>query len=89
VGEHLDRWLSSKRSIRSTTRANYERDIRLYLTPTLGRTPLAELRPHHIDDLYNALLSRRPQPATASLVRHLHSTLRAALNSATKRRLLA
>lgn len=88
VAEHLDRWLASKRSIRATTRRNYERDIRKYLTPALGTIPLADLRPHHVDDAYNSLLARAPQPASASLVRHLHSTLRGALNAATKRRLI-
>lgn len=87
VQQHLQRWLLSKRSIRPTTRLGYQTDIRKYLDPSIGHLRLADLRAHHIDQLYAALLSGRT-PASPSTIRHLHTTLRAALNAAVLRRLI-
>lgn len=87
VAQHLDLWVASKRSIRETTRRGYETDIRKYLHSAIGHIRLADLRAHHIDEMYSALLSRR-DPASPSTIRHLHTTLRASLNAAVKRRLI-
>jgi len=62
--------------------------VRRYLVPTLGRTKLIELRPHHLDSLYGDLINGRIPGATAITVHHVHRTLRSALNSAVKRRLI-
>ena len=85
VGTYLQQWLEGKRSIRDTTRRNYEAHIRRYLMPSLGRVKLLDLRPHHIDGVYNELLR---SGANVTTVHHLHRTLRSALNTAVKRRLL-
>jgi len=43
VGEYAWRWLKASHRIRETTRALYERHIRLRIDPGLGDVPLAEL----------------------------------------------
>jgi len=88
VEQYLTAWLDGKRKLRDTTRRNYSTHLRLYLVPALGRTRLADLRPDHIDQLYNDLLSGRYVGATVVTVQHVHRTLRAALNAAVKRRMI-
>jgi hypothetical protein len=80
VNEYLTQWLASKKSIRETTRRGYASDIRKYLVPGLGHQRLVDLRPHHLDLLYAALMSDAESPASPSTIRHLHTTMRAALN---------
>jgi integrase len=89
VADYLDDWLNSKRGLRAATRRNYAGHIRQYLDPGLGALRLAELRPHHIDRLYSEMLDLGRGPATAATVHHVHRTLRSALNSAVKRRMLS
>ena len=86
VGNYLRQWLEAKRSIRETTRRNYEAHVRRYLDPELGSIRIVDLRPHHIDQLYSRML--RDGPASINTVHHVHRTLRSALNTAVKRRLL-
>jgi len=88
VGDYLRQWLAGKRALRDSSRRNYESDIRRYLEPALGRLRLADLRPHHIDLCYGDLLADPTGRVTAATVRHAHATLRAALNTAVKRRLI-
>ncbi len=88
VGQYLDQWLTSKKSIRETTRRGYTTDIEKYLAPAVGKQRLSELRPHHIDLLYAGLMTDPNSPATPSTIRHVHTTLRASLNAAVKRRLI-
>jgi integrase len=88
VGVHLWQWLRGKRALRATTRRSYEIHIRLYLGPMLGGMRLADLRPHHVDQLYAALSDSTDNRVTETTIRHIHSTLRSALNTAVKRRLI-
>lgn len=83
---YLEQWLLTKRKIRPTTVRGYESHVRLYLQPHLGRVLLAELRPHHLDAMYFDLLSSEQRGSAT--VQRIHATLRSALNSAVKRRLL-
>ena len=86
VADYLEQWLEGKRSIRATTRRSYESHIRIYLTPMLGSHRLADLRPNHVDSMYSRLIAAgQPSPTT---LRRIHATLRSALNTAVKRRLL-
>lgn len=71
VEDYLDSWLEGKRKIRDTTRRNYKTHIRRYLTPALGKHRLVELRPHHIDHLYNDLLSGRYVGTSTATVQHV------------------
>jgi len=89
VSDYLDRWLTSNRKLRDRTRRNYSTHIRLYLRPALGHLRLADLAPHHIDQLYPDPIQGRYVGATPATVHHVHRTLRSALNSAVKRRLIA
>jgi integrase len=88
VGTYLSSWLDGKRRLRETTRRSYAGHIRGYLTPALGRYRLTELRPHHIDQLYSDMLNGGHSGAGAARVQHVHRTLRAALNTAVKQRLI-
>lgn len=90
TGDYLRQWLDSKRSLRPTTRRSYEIHLRLYLIPQLGHVRLADLRPQHLDRLYAALaIAPDGRVRAAATVRRVHATLRSALNSAVKRRLIA
>lgn len=87
VGEWLDRWLAGRRKIRDTTRQGHAGYIRSYLRPHLGDVPLDELTADHIDAMLGAIEARR-RVSPASL-RQVFAVLRAALNTAVKRRLIA
>ncbi len=88
VQRFLDDWLRGKRNLRDTTRRNYETHVRRYLTPALGHYRLDALRADHIDTLYNDLMNGRYTGTGTATVHHVHRTLRSALNTAVKRRLI-
>ncbi len=88
VAAYLEQWLAGKRRLRATTRRNYATHLRRYLSPGIGGLRLSDLRPHHIDAFYGDLLAGRYAGATAATVHHVHRTLRSALNTAVKRRLI-
>ncbi len=89
VGDYLAGWLDGKRGLRPSTRRSYESHIRVYLVPTIGRIKLASLRADHLDVMYESIrrgdLRKAPSPAT---MRRLHATLRSALETAYRRRLI-
>jgi integrase len=89
VGEFLDGWLESKRNIRASTYRSYEGHIRVHVTPHIGSIHLAALRADHLDAMYASIRSGtlRPAPSIATIHR-VHATLRTALNSAYRRRLI-
>ncbi len=89
VAEYLDEWLAGKRNLRETTRRSYAMHIRRYLAPSLGHYRLQDLRADHLDALYSDLLDSRRGGTSAATVQHVHRTLRSALNTAVKRRLIA
>ena len=89
VADYLDQWLAGKRALRDTTRRAYETHIKLYLRPHLGSQRLVDLRPHHIDRMYAAILGDAERgELKPSTLRRIHATLRSALNTAVKRRLI-
>jgi len=88
VADFLDEWLVGKRNLRETTRTSYGYLIRLYLKPALGHHMLQDLRADHLDALYADLLSARGAGKSPAVVHHVHRTLRSALNTAMKRRLI-
>ena len=82
LGEYLERWLAAKAgTVRGNTLAWYRRRLRLHVLPTLGRTPLKDLRPDAVQRLYAQLLTRGLHPRT---IRHTHQTLSSALGDALK-----
>jgi integrase len=86
LGEYLEAWLTStirKRvqagRLAATTARSYESHVRVHLVPRLGRVPLRQLRPSHVDGMLADLQAEGRSPATAARVR---ATLSRALTDA-------
>jgi integrase len=77
--------------LRPTTSALYGHHIRDYLVPHLGHVRLRDLRHTHVEHLLREL-STKPgasgRPLKPSSIRRVHSTLRSALSTATRKRLI-
>ncbi len=86
TGAYLEQWLAGKRALRPSTKKSYREHLTLYLVPHLGHVRLRDLRPHHVDDMISRLLAApRRRPLSAMTVKHVHATLRTALNAAVRR----
>ncbi len=75
VAQYLDDWLAGKANLDRSTRRSYEDHVRLYLKPGLGHLRLADLRDHHVEQLYAAMrqvgrdpADRRPSPVLVRLL---------------------
>ncbi|MGA7419387.1 MAG: N-terminal phage integrase SAM-like domain-containing protein, partial [Acidimicrobiales bacterium] len=44
----VDEWRRTTVDLRSSTRARYERDLRLHILPRFGQAQLAQIRPRHV-----------------------------------------
>jgi integrase len=87
VAEYLDDWLTgASRALRPSTASTYERHIRLHILPSLGRLPVARLRPEQLDRLYAGLLAKG---LSRTSVQHIHAILRRSLSQATRRGVIA
>ena len=82
VSQVLKKWLDAK-SVRLSpvTVDRYKVAIK-HIEPVIGATPVARLRPHHIEDLYDALLSKGQSGAS---IRKAHWALRQSLAWAHRR----
>ena len=92
VAAYLEQWLSWKRGLRDTTRVSYRGHLDHYLIPALGQYRLVDLerRPELIEDWVSSLtIGMKGKPLAPASVRRVYSTLRSALNSAVKRRMLS
>ncbi len=89
LGTYLEEWLAAKRSLRPSTRQAYRSHLDLYLLPRLGHVKLQELRPHHIDRFFTEVAGGTRKPLSSTSLHRLHATLRSALASAVKRRLIS
>jgi integrase len=90
LGDYLDHWLEGKRALRPSTLRSYREHIQLYLRPRLGSLRLREVRPDDVDRLLADLSTgQRRRSLSAATQRRIYATLRAALNDAVARRLLA
>jgi len=71
VGEYAWQWLKQSHRIRETTRALYERTIRLRIVPGLGKVPLAELNRAQVVKWWGSLdhTKERTADTTYSLLR--------------------
>lgn len=86
VGAFLPRWLEGiAPSLRPHTQRFYGDQVRLHLIPALGSVPLAKLTPEAVQRFVNAKAASGLSPR---MVRHLRSTLRAALNQAVEWQLI-
>ncbi len=93
LGDYLDAWLAAKTAtdLRPSTAVSYRQHLDRYLKPRLGHLRLRDLRPSHVEQMLRAIGEpeqdgRQLGPAT---VRRVHATLRSALASATRKRLIA
>ncbi len=87
VAEWLHTWLCDykKLEIRPTTWESYESLARVHLVPAVGAIYLQDLRPEHLQKLYNDKLE---EGKSARTVRYIHHVINSALNQAVKNRLI-
>lgn len=88
VNQFLQTWLSdvAKPSVRPKTYRNYSDMLKMHIQPALGKHTLSKLTPQHVQAFLNDKLKSDLSP---KMVRHLHATLRGALNVALKWGLIA
>jgi integrase len=83
VGDLIRDWLAmASRELSPTTARGYDWIVRTYVTPTLGRVPLARLRTAQLDRFYGQLREKGGQdgkPLSAATVRQVHAIIRRAL----------
>ncbi|NSW83570.1 MAG: site-specific integrase [Syntrophothermus sp.] len=81
VGEWLDIWLNDYKrlDLRPTTWESYEVMVRCHLKPAIGHLALRDLRPEHLQHLYNEKLKAG---LSARTVRYIHHVIHCALNQA-------
>jgi len=83
VGDLIRDWLAlANRELSPTTARGYEWIVKTYITPTLGKVPLARLRTAQLDRFYAQLREKGGQdgkPLSAATVRQVHAIVRRAL----------
>src|SRR5215211_3608307 len=81
VEEYMKRWLddSVKGTVRASTYASYEGQVRRYIIPAIGCIKLGKLTPTHVQHLYREMQDRG---LSARTVRYTHAVLRRALKQA-------
>lgn len=87
VGEWLDTWLREykKPSLRPTTYDSYEVQVRCHLKPAIGHLRLRDLRPEHLQHLYN---DKAKSGLSTTTVRYIHAIMHQALEQAVKNQLV-
>lgn len=92
VGDWLAHWLASRSSPAASTVRGYAAHVRLYLVPYLGNMLLADLSAAHVQAMFTAITRQHQaagSPVTAATLHRIRATLRAALNAAVRRGLIA
>lgn len=83
VGDLIRDWSTLvNRELSPTTARGYDWIVKTYITPTLGKVPLARLRTAQLDRFYGQLRERGGQddkPLSAATVRQVHAIIRRAL----------
>ena len=82
VSEMLSKWLNSRTAQLSPATTDRYRVAIKHVTPVLGSMRVSRLRPHHIEDLYGALVS---EGQSGSSIRKIHWALRQSLAWAHRR----
>jgi hypothetical protein len=83
LGAYLDEWAEGLRLAPSTI-ASYRKNIRLHITPAIGRVPLASLTTEQVDRLYRQLERagradhREGEGLSPRTVRYVHTILSSA-----------
>ena len=84
LNDLIRRWLDLVRDdLSPSTVRGYERIIRCYIHPTIGRVSLAKLRTDQLDRFYSQLRDEGSQdggPLSPATVRQTHAVIRRALN---------
>lgn len=94
AGAYLEQWLEGRTRLRPTTRESYERYLERYLVPLLGHVQLRELRAVDIERAYAQIRAgaghgvKRKEAIKPSTLQRLHAVLKAALNTAVRRKLI-
>jgi len=91
TGAWLQEWLTSRQSLRATTRRSYESHVRLYILPALGRIPLDELSLGDVQGMFDAIIdshAKAGRPIAISTLVRARATLLAALKAAMRRGLI-
>jgi integrase len=86
LADLIDRWLElAREELSPSTIRGYERIIRSYIVPTVGKIPLNKLRTDQLDRFYTQLRERggeQGHPLSPATVRQTHAIIRRALNQA-------
>ncbi|MBI3325690.1 MAG: site-specific integrase [Nitrospinae bacterium] len=87
MGEWLDTWLHEykKPSVRPLTFDSYEALVRCHIKATIGHIPLQDLRPEHLQRLYN---DKRKAGLSPRTVRYIHAVVHGGLEQAMKSQLV-
>jgi len=91
VGVYLtQRWLPANQArLRPSTWAGYDANVRLHILPHIGRVPLRNLRPDHIERMYSDLSVEGNHVRNGGLdpktVLEIHQILRRSLDDAMRR----
>lgn len=83
VQEYIENWLENihKPTVRLSTYLNYQKLLRNYLVPGLGKIKLQKLSPQQVQAFYSQKLSEGLSPKTVS---NVHGVLHKALENAVK-----
>jgi len=83
VADYLEQWLKDCcwANLAPRTAEGYESIVRRHLIPSLGRIPLTQLKPEHLQHVYSDELTAGFSHRT---VRYMHVTLHKALHNAVK-----
>ncbi len=91
VAAYLPTWLAGRANLRPTTRLSYGHHVRAYLVPQLGHHRLTDLRAHHIQAAYAAIIAGnagRERAVGPTSLRRIHATLSSALAAAVRHDLI-
>ncbi len=91
VAAWLQHWLDGRSRLRARTRVSYQEHIDRFLIPHLGEAVLEELTPARVQRAFEGIaahITPRGQQVAAATVQRVRATLRAALNTAVRERLL-
>jgi integrase len=91
VAAWLQHWLEGRSRLRARTRVSYQEHIDRYLVPHLGEAVLEELTPARVQRAFEGIaghITPGGRPVAAATVQRVRATLRAALNTAVRERLL-
>jgi integrase len=85
VTDVVEDWIAAREARGVDAVKDEKTRLRLHVLPTLGRLPIADLRPHHVRDLVTRLRatkSRRGTPLAPRSVRHVYAALHQVLHDA-------